>query len=111
MPTYSVVMAHVNDTVGEGEFVAASGSLLIMQGIGATAGPLLGGFAMSALPLGLPYMLIATQIVMAAFGAYRLKRRAAPPNMHKGVFVVEPPVPVGTELESGHSRSGLKPTP
>jgi MFS family permease len=111
VPTYSVVMAHVNDAVGEGEFVAASGGLLIMQGVGAAAGPLLGGFAMSALPLGLPYMLIATQIVMAAFGAYRLKRRAAPSEMHKGVFVVEPPVPVGTELESGHSRSGLKPTP
>jgi MFS family permease len=106
VPTYSVVMAHVNDAVGEGEFVAASGGLLIMQGVGAAAGPLLGGVAMSALPLGLPYMLIATQIVMAAFGVYRLKRRAAPPNMHKGVFVVEPPIPVGTELASGHSRAG-----
>ena len=111
VPTYSVVMAHVNDAVGEGEFVAASGGLLIMQGVGAAVGPLLGGVAMSALPLGLPYMLIATQIVMAAFGAYRLKRRAAPPQTHKGVFVVEPPTPVGTELESGHSRSGLRPTP
>ena len=43
VPTYSVVMAHVNDSVGEGEFVAASGGLLIMQGVGAAAGPLLGG--------------------------------------------------------------------
>ena len=95
VPTYSVVMAHVNDAVGEGEFVAASGGLLIMQGVGAAVGPLLGGVAMSALPLGLPYMLIATQIVMAAFGAYRLKRRAAPPQTHKGVFVIEPPTRSG----------------
>jgi hypothetical protein len=99
-------MAHVNDSVGEGEFVAASGGLLIMQGVGAAIGPLLGGLAMSAVPQGLSYMLIATQIAMAVFGAYRLRRRAAPPGMHKGVFVVEPPVPVGTELESGHSRAG-----
>ena len=106
VPTYSVVMAHVNDAVGEAEFVAASGGLLIMQGAGATAGPLIGGLAMSALPQGLSYMLIATQVAMAAFGAYRLTRRAAPPEMHKGVFVVEPPVPVGTELASGHSRTG-----
>ena len=106
VPTYSVVMAHVNDAVGEGEFVAASGGLLIMQGLGAVAGPLLGGLAMSALPQGLSYMLIATQIVIAVFGAYRLTRRAAPPEMHKGVFVVEPPIPVGTELASGHSRAG-----
>jgi MFS family permease len=106
VPTYSVVMAHVNDAVGEGEFAAASGGLLIVQGVGATAGPLLGGLAMSALPQGLSYMLVATQIPMAVFGAYRLTRRAAPPEMHKGVFVVEPSIPVGTELASGHSRAG-----
>jgi len=65
---------------------------------------------MSALPQGLSLMIIATQIAMAVFGAYRLTRRAAPPRMHKGVFVVEPPVPVGTELESGHSRAGYSAT-
>jgi MFS family permease len=110
VPTYSVVMAHVNDAVGEGEFVAASGGLLITQGVGATAGPLVGGLAMSALPQGLSFMLIATQVAMAVFGAYRLTRRAAPPQMHKGAFVVEPPVPVGTELASGHSGAGFSGT-
>jgi MFS family permease len=110
VPTYSVVMAHVNDAVGEGEFVTASGGLLIMQGVGAATGPLLGGLAMSALPQGLSFMIIATQVAMAVFGAYRLTRRAAPPQMHKGVFVVEPPIPVGTELESGLSRGGFSGT-
>ena len=105
VPTYSVVMAHVNDAVSEAEFVAASGGLLIMQGVGAAAGPLLGGFAMSALPQGLSFTLIATQIIMAVFGVYRLTRRAAPPEMHRGVFVVEPPTPVGTALASAHSRA------
>ena len=105
VPTYSVVMAHVNDAVGEGEFVAASGGLLIMQGAGAVAGPLLAGLAMSASERGLSYTLIATQILMAAFGVYRLTRRAAPPEMHKGIFVIEPLIPVGTTLESAHSRA------
>jgi MFS family permease len=105
IPTYSIVMAHVNDTVGKGEFVAASGGLLIMQGIGATAGPLIAGLAMSVLEQGLSYTLIATQILMAAWGVYRRKRRAAPPEMHKGAFVVEPHVPVGTTLESENSRA------
>jgi MFS family permease len=105
IPTYSVVMAHVNDAVGEGEFVAASGGLLIMQGVGAAAGPLLGGVAMSALPQGLSFTLIAAQIIMAVFGVYRLTRRAAPPEMHKGTFLVEPPTPVGTALASAHSRA------
>jgi MFS family permease len=105
VPTYSVVMAHVNDALGEGEFVAASGGLLIMQGAGAVAGPLLAGLAMSASERGLSYTLIATQILTAAFGVYRLTRRAAPPEMHKGIFVIEPLIPVGTSLESAHSRA------
>jgi hypothetical protein len=98
-------MAHVNDAVGEGEFVAASGGLLIMQGAGAAVGPVIGGVAMSASEAGLSYTLMATQILMAVFGVYRLIRRAAPPEMHKGVFMVEPSVPVGTALESAHSRA------
>jgi hypothetical protein len=95
----------VNDSVGEGEFVAASGGLLIMQGAGAAVGPVVGGFAMSASQAGLSYALMTTQILMAVFGVYRLTRRAAPPEMHKGVFLVEPSVPVGTALESEHSRA------
>jgi MFS family permease len=105
VPTYSVVMAHVNDAVGKDEFVAASGGLLIMQGVGATAGPLLAGFAMSASEHGLAYTLISTQMLLAAFGVYRSTRRVAPPKTHKGTFVVEPLIPVGTTLESEHSRA------
>jgi len=104
IPTYSVVMAHVNDAIGEGEFVAASGGLLIMQGVGAVAGPLIAGFAMSASELGFAYTVIATQLLMAAFGLYRLRCRAAPPELHKGNFVIEPSVPVGTALSSAHSQ-------
>jgi hypothetical protein len=98
-------MAHVNDLVGEGEFVAASGGPLIMQGVGAVAGPLLAGFARSAWDDGLQYTLITAQILMAAFGVYRSTRRPAPPEMHKRAFVVEPVIPVGTTLESEHSMT------
>jgi MFS family permease len=108
VPTYSVVMAHVNDAVGEGEFVAASGGLLIVQGAGAVVGPLIAGFAMSVLPRGLSHTIIAAQILIAVFGFYQLRRRAAPPAMHKGTFVVEPPIPVATTLESEHSRGGSR---
>jgi hypothetical protein len=97
-------MAHVNDSVGEGEFVAASGGLLIVQGAGAVVGPLIAGFAMSVSQRGLAYTIIAAQILIAVFGVYRLRRRAAPSALHKGTFVVEPPIPVATTLESRHSR-------
>ena len=104
VPTYSVVMAHVNDSVGEGEFVAASGGLLIVQGAGAVFGPIVAGFAMSAWDRGLSVTLITAQLLMAAFGIYRLRRRAAPPEKHKGSFIVEPAVPVATTFEAAQSR-------
>ena len=92
--------------VGEDEFVAASGGLLIVQGVGATAGPFAGGLAMSASDHGLAYS--------------RLRRRfswpflecIAPPaglllaKMHKGRFVFEPLIPVGTTLESRAGQRG-----
>jgi MFS family permease len=104
VPTYSIVMAHVNDAVPKGEFLAASGGLLIMQGAGAAVEPVIAGLAMSAFERGLSYTLIITQILMAVWGVYRLTRRAAPAETHQGPFVVEPSVPVGTEFASGHSR-------
>jgi MFS family permease len=104
VPTYSIVMAHVNDAVGKGEFVAASGGLLIMQGIGAAVGPVIAGLAMSAFQYGLSYTLIVTQLLMAGWGIYRMTRRAAPPESHQGRFVIEPSTPVGTSLAAGHSK-------
>jgi len=104
VPTYSVVMAHVNDAVGKGEFVAASGGLLIVQGAGAVFGPIVAGFAMSVWERGLSVTLITAQLLIAAFGVYRLTRRAAPPEKHKGTFLVEPAVPVATTFEAAHSK-------
>jgi MFS family permease len=104
VPTYSVVMAHVNDAVGKGEFVAASGGLLIVQGVGAVFGPIVAGFAMSVWERGLSVTLITAQLLIAAFGVYRLTRRAAPPEKHKGTFLVEPAVPVATTFEAAHSK-------
>lgn len=101
IPTYSIVTAHVNDMVQPGAFVAAAGGLLILLGIGATIGPLIAGAAMTEFGrLGLLYMVIITQSLMAIWGAYRSLQRAAPPAGEKDHFVPEPAVPVGTQLES-----------
>lgn len=99
IPTYSIVAAHVNDMVKPGEFVAASGGLLIVLGAGASAGPVVSGTAMSTVgPMGLAYTTIFAQILMAAWGVYRIRQRAAPPEELKEAFTPEPAVPVGTDL-------------
>jgi MFS family permease len=100
VPTYSIVMAHVNDTVGKRDFVAASGCLLLVFGVGAAAGPVIAGIAMSAWPRGLGYTLLTAQIMIAAWGLYRVSRKG--PREHKGSFLVEPPVPVATTLAPAH---------
>jgi MFS family permease len=97
IPTYSIVSAHVNDMVKPGEFVAAAGGLLILQGIGAAAGPVISGVAMTGIGrVGLLYVVITAQALMAAWGAYRSLQRASPAR--KEHFIPEPTVPVGTEL-------------
>ncbi|MCB8821895.1 MFS transporter [Microvirga rosea] len=99
IPTYSIVTAHVNDMVEPGEFVAASGGLLIVLGAGSSAGPVLSGMAMSVFgPRGLAYATIVAQVIMAAWGVYRIRQRAAPQDNQKEAFVPEPTIPVGTEL-------------
>lgn len=99
IPTYSIVIAHVNDMVKPGEFVSAAGGLLILQGIGSTIGPVIAGFAMSEFGrAGLPYVVIIAQALMAAWGGYRSLQRASPSQAQKEHFVPEAAVPVGTEL-------------
>jgi MFS family permease len=103
VPTYSIVMAHVNDTVGKSEFIAASGCLLVVNGIGAAVGPVLAGIAMSTSLHGFGYTLITAQVVIAAWGLYRITRKA--PRAHKGTFLVEPPVPVATTLAPAYLKT------
>lgn len=103
IPTYSLALAHLSDSVSREEMVAASGGLLLAHGAGAAIGPLIAGFAMSATPRGLSYTLVAAQALIVLFGVWRLVARAGPPVDHKGAFALEPPVPVGAEFATAHS--------
>ena len=79
VPTYSVVLAHVNDSVRPEEFVAASGGMLLVQGAGAAIGPLAIGAAMSAFgPRSLLWMTVLAQLLIAFCGVWRMRRQAAP---------------------------------
>ena len=102
IPVYSIILAQVSDIATKEELVAASGGLLLLNGIGATAGPLVAGFAMSISSRGLSYTLVVTQTLIAIWGAYTLIRRGVPIVTRKAPFLVEPPVPVGTTLASAH---------
>jgi MFS family permease len=104
VPTYSIVIAQVNDAVAKNEFVAASSCLLLIQGTGAAVGPAIAGLAMSTWEHGLGYMLIAAQLLIAGWGVYRLARTSLR-SAHHGVFLIEPPVPVAATLAPAHLGS------
>jgi hypothetical protein len=50
--------------------------------------------------LGLLYVVIVAQALMAIWGAYRSLQRASRPTEEKETFVPEPTIPVGTRLEA-----------
>ncbi|MHA6344320.1 MFS transporter [Roseivivax sp. CAU 1761] len=73
LPTISVVVAHINDRAPPEALLAASGGIVLMQGIGAAAGPFLGGAAMDLLgPRGFLITLGIAQAVIVLFAVLRL---------------------------------------
>jgi MFS family permease len=79
LPLYSTVVAHTNDFLKPSEMVAASGSLMLVFGIGAIAGPAIVGLAMTAIgPVGFFLYLTAAHGLIALIALFRMTRRAAP---------------------------------
>lgn len=107
IPGYSLVLAHVNDHVPPGEFAAASGGMLVLWGAGAALGPLIGGAAMSQLGVqGLGWLILTAQAGIAAWGLWRMRRRAAPTE--KEDFLIMPPQPVSTQLVAAAEEAAIE---
>jgi MFS family permease len=79
LPTMSLVVAHVNDRAPPAALLAASGGLVLMQGIGAASGPFIGGALMDLIgPRGLLLVLAGIQAVIVGYALYRIV-------VHKGI--------------------------
>jgi hypothetical protein len=77
---YGISVAHTNDHLLPGQILEATRGLLLIYGIGALSGPVLGGIAMELLgPVGLPAVSATVTAALAAYGAYRVTRRSPPP--------------------------------
>jgi len=85
---YGISVAHTNDHLAHGQVLEATRGLLLIYGVGAFCGPLLGGIAMElAGPVGLPALSATTAAALALYGAYRMTRRAPPPLAQQSEFV------------------------
>jgi MFS family permease len=76
MPLYSLVVAHTNDHLKPEQMVAASGTLYLALGVGASAGPILASLAMEEIgPKAYFLFLAGVHGGLGAFALYRMTRR------------------------------------
>lgn len=86
MPMYSLGIAHTNDHLRPEQMVAASSSLVLVGGIGATLGPMSAATLMSWLgPSGFLVWLGGVHLVIGLFALYRMTRRASPAVQQSGL--------------------------
>ena len=88
---YPLCIAHVNDHVGEGQFVEASSGMLLLQGLGAGAGPVLAASLMAS--TGSSALFVFTALIhglLVAFVFHRLQRTPRPPDDEREDFIVMP---------------------
>jgi len=85
---YSISVAHTNDHLTSGQILEATRSFLLVFGVGALCGPVLGGIAMQGFgPPGLPAMSAITAAILGLFGIYRITRRAPPALEEQADFI------------------------
>jgi len=78
-PLYALLLAYTNDFLEVEDMPAASAGLMFVNGIGAVAGPLVTGWAMTTFgPLGFFVYIAVMMLVLVAYGLWRSTRRSAP---------------------------------
>ena len=111
---YPLCVAHVNDHVGEGEFVEASSGMLLLQGSGAVAGPIMAATLMAWAGSGALFAFTAaTHALLLIFVFSRLHRAPRPPPQDREDFVAMPSNatagldldPRAVELNSGEEEA------
>ncbi len=90
-PLYSLAVAHANDFASSGDFVAISGGLLMLYGIGTMIGPALASLAMERFgPSALFTITASAHLALAGHAIYRTMRRKPIPEELRGTFASVP---------------------
>lgn len=100
LPMYALCIAHTNDYLDTDDMVAASGTLVLLVGLGMVAGPPLAAIAMDLVgPSGFVLFLTLVHLGLGGFALYRMTRRRSVPPEAQGQHVYAPqPSPVSTAL-------------
>lgn len=98
-PVYALLLAYTNDYLDTSDMAAASAGLLFINGVGAISGPPITGWLMAvAGPPGFWLYVGALLILLAAYAAWRMTRRAGTTVV--GNFAVISPNATGLAVEA-----------
>ena len=89
-PLYSLGVAYTNDWISDGERAGASMVLMIVNSVGAIAGPIVASIAMSRSVVGYFWMLAATHASYAIYITCRIVIRRPVPADRKSRFIPLP---------------------
>jgi MFS family permease len=91
LPLYALSVAHSNDRMHASDFVEASASLLLMNGVASVAGPLLAAFVMAHAGMSALFFYTAgVELLMALFTVWRIARVESVPEEQREPFVPMP---------------------
>ncbi|MEZ5872864.1 MAG: MFS transporter [Nitratireductor sp.] len=93
---YPVIIAHAYDHAEPGSYLKISGGLLLVYGIGAIVGPILGGVLMEWNASGLFAATLAAHIMLIGYACYRITQRTAVSEADKTDFVGMPTARLAT---------------
>lgn len=75
---YALCIAHANDFVADGDFVQLAGALLLVFGVGAAVGPVVGSVFMTMFgPTALFWLVSASSLSSALYALWRMSQRQA----------------------------------
>lgn len=104
-PLYSLASAHLNDYLESATVVAAGARLVLVNGAGAVAGPVVAATTIGWFGPGSLFVLLgANYVAVAAFAAYRITRRAPATVEQQSHYV---PLPGGTSLAAATLAEGV----
>jgi MFS family permease len=92
LPMYSVCLAHTKDFLAPKQMVQASGTLVLIGGIGAALGPVSVAVVTASIgPAGFFWWLAAIHAAIGLFAVWRMTRRRAPPVAEQRPHIALPP--------------------
>ncbi len=107
LPLYGLSMAHINDHLNPRQYVGASASAILVNGVGAAIGPLAISVLMSLFGTEVYFPLITLVFLyLVVYGLYRTRKRDAVPLDEQGDHSTMPirPTPISmTITEEGHA--------